>query len=71
MPMPPGLPKNPASELAGFFGYHVAVRVPDHERAAQWYLDKLDLRVLDGWPYGDLRLACLLPPAAEHRRGRP
>jgi glyoxylase I family protein len=64
MPMP-GPPKDPASPLASFVGHHVAVRVPDYERAEQWYLDKLDFRVVHEWPYGDLRLAYLLPPAAD------
>jgi lactoylglutathione lyase/glyoxylase I family protein len=35
--------------------------VPDFEAAKAWYLEKLDFRVLQEWPYGDLKLAYLSP----------
>ncbi|GGX59639.1 hypothetical protein GCM10010358_12670 [Streptomyces minutiscleroticus] len=63
MPMPADPPKNPASPFASFRGHHVGVRVPDHEAARSWYTEKLDFRVVQEWPYGELRLACLSPAA--------
>jgi glyoxylase I family protein len=61
MPMPANPPRNPASPFASFAGHHVGVRVPDYEAAKAWYLDKLDFRVLQEWPYGELKLAYLMP----------
>ena len=42
---------------------HVAVRVPDFEASKRWFVEKLDFRVVIEWPYGELRLAYLVPPA--------
>ena len=61
MPMPANPPKNPASPFASFGGHHIGIRVPDYEAAKRWYLEKLDFRVLQEWPYGDLKLAYLSP----------
>jgi lactoylglutathione lyase/glyoxylase I family protein len=61
MPMPANPPKNPSSPFASVGGHHVGVRVPDYEAAKQWYVEKLDFRVLQEWPYGDLELAYLSP----------
>jgi lactoylglutathione lyase/glyoxylase I family protein len=61
MPMPANPAKNPASPFASFGGHHVGVRVPDYEAAKAWYTEKLDFRVLQEWPYGDLQLAYLSP----------
>lgn len=61
MPMPSNPPKDPASPFASFGGHHVGVRVPDYQAAKQWYTEKLDFRVLQEWPYGDLKLAYLSP----------
>ena len=36
---------------------------PDYEAAKAWYTEKLDFRVLQEWPYGDLQLAYLSPAA--------
>jgi glyoxylase I family protein len=63
MPMPANPPQNPASPFASFAGHHVGVRVPDYDAAVAWYTEKLDFRVLQEWPYGDLRLAYLSPAA--------
>lgn len=63
MPMPANPAKNPASPFASFGGHHVGVRVPDYEAAKAWYTEKLDFRVLQEWPYGDLQLAYLSPAA--------
>jgi glyoxylase I family protein len=61
MPMPANPPKNPTSPFASLGGHHVGVRVPDYEAAKAWYVEKLDFRVLQEWPYGDLKLAYLSP----------
>lgn len=53
--------KNPKSPLAELQGNHVAVRVPDFERAVRWYVDKLDFRVVHEWPYADQKLAYVAP----------
>jgi lactoylglutathione lyase/glyoxylase I family protein len=53
--------KNPASPFASLKGDHVAVRVPSLEAAKQWYVEKLDFRVVAEWPLGELRLAYLQP----------
>jgi len=55
--MPAHPPQNPASPFASFDGHHVGVRVPDYDAALAWYTEKLDFRVLQEWPFGDLRLA--------------
>ena len=61
--MPANPPQNLASPFASFAGHHVGVRVPDYDAAVAWYTEKLDFRVLQEWPYGDLRLAYLSPAA--------
>lgn len=63
MPMPKLLPaRNQESPFASMKANHVAIRVPDYERAKHWYVEKLDFRVVHEWPYGDLKLAYLAPP---------
>jgi glyoxylase I family protein len=54
------------SAFANMKGHHVAVRVPDFERAKRWYVDKLDFRVVYEWPYTDQRLAYLAPANDDH-----
>lgn len=54
-------PLDPASPLASFKGHHVAVRVPDFEKARRWYVEKLDFRVIHEWPYADQKLAYVGP----------
>jgi catechol 2,3-dioxygenase-like lactoylglutathione lyase family enzyme len=61
MPMLPMPPKNFASPLASIQGNHVGVRVPDFEAAKRWYHEKLDFRVVQEWPFGDLQLAYMAP----------
>lgn len=61
MPMPANPPKNPDSPFASFAGHHVGIRVADFAAAKAWYTEKLDFRVLHEWPYGDLKLAYLMP----------
>ncbi len=60
--MPAHPPRNPDSPFASVGGHHVGVRVPDYAAAKAWYTEKLDFRVLQEWPYGDLQLAYLCPP---------
>ncbi|MBL7952394.1 MAG: VOC family protein [Flavobacteriales bacterium] len=54
--------KNPNSPFSNLRGAHVAVRVPDFEASKQWYVEKLDFRVVHEWPFGELQLAYLAPP---------
>jgi catechol 2,3-dioxygenase-like lactoylglutathione lyase family enzyme len=53
--------RNEKSPFASMKGHHVAVRVPDFAAAKQWYVEKLDFRVVHEWPYADQRLAYLAP----------
>lgn len=55
-------PTNSASAFADMRGHHVAVRVSDFAAAKQWYVEKLDFRVIHEWPYADEELAYLAPP---------
>jgi catechol 2,3-dioxygenase-like lactoylglutathione lyase family enzyme len=61
MPMPANPAKNPSGPFASLGGHHVGIRVPDYEAALAWYTGKLDFRVLQQWPYGELKLAYLSP----------
>src|SRR5690348_9101345 len=61
--MPAHPPLIPTSPFASMGAHHVAIRVPDFQRTKNWYTSKLDFRVLHEWPYGDLELAYLAPPA--------
>ena len=66
MPMPAHHPPtNPKSPFASMAGHHVAIRVPDYQRTRDWYISKLDFRVLHEWAYGDLEV-CYLVPAADN-----
>ena len=53
--------RNDKSPFASMKGHHIAVRVPDFAAAKQWYVDKLDFRVVREWPYADQHLAYLAP----------
>jgi catechol 2,3-dioxygenase-like lactoylglutathione lyase family enzyme len=63
MPMPPNPPKDSSSPFASFRGHHVGLRVKDFEAARDWYVDKLDFRVLHSWTGLDLSWAYLSPAA--------
>jgi catechol 2,3-dioxygenase-like lactoylglutathione lyase family enzyme len=54
--------KNPSSKLAAMTGHHVGIRVPDFEASKNWFIEKLDFRVVHTWPYEDQRLAYMAPP---------
>ena len=53
--------KNPASSFASMRGHHAAIRVPDYQVAKQWFVEKLDFRVIHEWPYEDQHLAYVGP----------
>ena len=55
-------PKKTASPFAGWRGHHVGVRVKDLNEAKNWYVEKLDFRVVHEWPYADEQLAYIAPP---------
>lgn len=56
-------PKRSSGPLASMTGHHAALRVPDLETSKRWFVEKLDFRVVHEWPYGDLQLAFVAPPA--------
>ena len=58
--------RNSASAFAEMRGHHVAVRVSDFAIAKQWYVEKLDFRVIHEWPFADEQLAYLAPPNDDH-----
>jgi lactoylglutathione lyase/glyoxylase I family protein len=62
MPLPSNPPANPASPFASMKGHHTAIRYPDFDAARSFWVDTLDWRVLQTWPYGDLTLAYVMPP---------
>ncbi|MDJ1481948.1 VOC family protein [Cytophagaceae bacterium YF14B1] len=54
--------KNEASEFSTMRGGHVALRAADYAGIVKWYQEKLDFRIIQEWPLGDLQLAFLAPP---------
>ena len=46
-------PKNGASPFADMRGHHVAVRTPSLAEAKEFYVGKLDFRVIAEWDYAD------------------
>ena len=54
-------PKKPVSPFAGWRGHHVGVRVKNLDEAKNWYVEKLDFRVVHEWPYADEQLAYIAP----------
>src|SRR5262245_59384321 len=48
---------NSASPFADMRGRHVAVRTPSLEEAKEFYVGKLDFRVVAEWPFADEQLA--------------
>ena len=59
-------PKNSASPFADMRGRHVAVRTPSLAEAKDFYVLKLDFRVIAEWDYADEQLAYLAPPTDDH-----
>lgn len=62
MPLPSAPKPNPDSPFASMRGHHTGIRYPDFEAARSFWVDKLDWRVLQTWPYGELTLAYVSPP---------
>ena len=58
--------KNSDSPFADMRGHHVAVRTPSLAEAKDFYVGRLDFRVVAEWPYADEQLAYLAPPADDH-----
>lgn len=54
-------PQPGKSPFASMKVHHVAVRVPNFERALTWYVEKLDFHVLRQWTYADMQLAFIAP----------
>lgn len=63
MSMPANPPANARSPFSSFRGHHIGLRVADFESAKQWYLQKLDFRVLHEWEDMGLHWAYLSPAA--------
>ena len=59
-------PKNSSSPFADMRGHHVAVRTPSLAEAKDFYVGKLDFRVVAEWDYADEKLAYLAPPTDDH-----
>jgi len=55
-------PRNTASPFADMRGRHVAVRTPSLAEAKEFYVGKLDFRVIAEWDFADEKLAYLAPP---------
>jgi len=45
--------RNPAAPLATLRASHFCLRVPDYAKAKQWFIDKLDFRLVHEW-YEDM-----------------
>ena len=59
--------KNSSSPFADVRGHHVAVRTSSLTEAKEFYVGRLDFRVVAEWPFGDEHLAYLAAPAqTEH-----
>jgi glyoxylase I family protein len=58
--------KNSASPFPDMRGHHVAVRTPSLAEAKDFYVGKLDFRVVAEWDYADEQLAYLAPPTDDH-----
>ncbi|MTD16405.1 VOC family protein [Nakamurella sp. YIM 132087] len=46
-------------------GHHTAIRYPNFVAARSFWVDVMDWRVLQTWPYGELTLAYVSPPAQD------
>jgi glyoxylase I family protein len=58
--------KNSASPFADMRSHHVAIRAPSLAEAKDFYVGKLDFRVVAEWDYADAQLAYLAPPTDDH-----
>src|SRR5215468_2071973 len=57
---------NGDSPFADMRGHHVAVRTPSLAEAKEFYVGKLDFRIVAEWPFADEHLAYLAPPTDDH-----
>lgn len=57
---------NTASAFADMRGHHVAIRTPELAAAKDFYVGKLDFRIVAEWDYADEKLAYLAPPNDDH-----
>jgi glyoxylase I family protein len=62
VPLPMNPPRNPDSPFASMRAHHTGIRYPDYEDARSFWVDKMEWRVLQTWPYGELTLAYVMPP---------
>jgi catechol 2,3-dioxygenase-like lactoylglutathione lyase family enzyme len=58
--------KNSSSPFADMRGHHVAIRASSLAAAKEFYVGKLDFRVVKEWPFADEQLAYLAPPTDDH-----
>src|SRR5689334_3967931 len=58
--------KNSSSPFADMRGHHVAIRTRSLAEAKDFYVGKLDFRVVAEWDFADEQLAYLAPPADDH-----
>jgi len=59
-------PQNTDSPFADMRGHHVGIRASSLEEAKDFYVGKLDFRVVIEWDYEDEKLAYLVPPGDDH-----
>jgi catechol 2,3-dioxygenase-like lactoylglutathione lyase family enzyme len=59
-------PQNALSPFADMRGHHVAIRATSLEEAKDFYVQKLDFRVVAEWDYEDEKLAYLVPPGDDN-----
>ena len=59
-------PQNSSSPFADMRGHHVAVRAPSLAEARDFYVGKLDFRVVAEWDFEDEKLAYLAPPTDDN-----
>jgi glyoxylase I family protein len=65
MPLPDNPPKVTSTPFASMRGHHAAIRYPDFDQARDFWETTMDWRVLHVWPYGDLKLAYVMPPNSD------
>ena len=58
--------KNAASPFADMRAHHVAIRTTSLEEGKDFYVGKLDFRVVAEWRYEDEKLAYLVPPGDDN-----
>jgi catechol 2,3-dioxygenase-like lactoylglutathione lyase family enzyme len=59
-------PANTSSPLSSWRGDHAGIRVPDFDRAVDWYAEKLDFRLTMSCVIGELTFGFLAPAADDN-----